>query len=54
MGALLHLMDWHKVQHGLEFTVAAAFLLASFSLVIDRWNDRSGEHAEQTVGSAAD
>ena len=46
MGALLHLMDWQKVQHGLEFTVAATFLLTTYGMFAGWWGERQedGRH----------
>ena len=41
MGALLHLMDWQKVQLGLEFTVAATFLLATYGAFAGWWGDKN-------------
>ena len=54
MGALLHLMDWQKVQLGLELTVAAALLLGSFGWAADRWNGSSSDHAERAAAAAGD
>ena len=56
MGALLHLMDWQKVQLGLEFTVAATFLLTTYG-VFAGWGGERPEDgrydADQASHSAA-
>ncbi len=53
MGALLHLMDWQKVQLALEFAVAAGFLLATFGAVADRWlvGSDDGRHGDTGQGA---
>jgi hypothetical protein len=39
MGALLHLMDWQKVQLGLDLTVACAFLLGTYGVLSAKWDE---------------